>query len=355
MTQAKMTLPIGVVVRDPDGDHYVVEALLGKGESGAVYLVRQKTPPHTHFALKESITPTQQEREHFLFEGHLLQHLHHPALPHVYRIFDQSSLKRSYLLMDYIRGQNLEVLRQEQPDQRLSLPLALTLFASIVDALIYLHRQEPPILHRDIKPSNLIVPVGAQETILVDFGNAKHFVTGTATVLFQGASRYAAPEQYTGGTGPRTDVYGLAATLYALVTGSVPPSAISRLMGPDNDPLKPATQFTSTLSLGVSQALERALSLDSEKRFASVEAFWHEITAQALLPSEHLPLLLSNTVPPVSKGERGEEISSSWSNRPLVHRPSRRDLFLFGTLAIFLILLLGVVIVLRAGVLPLWP
>ncbi len=351
MTYAKMTLPIGVIVRDPHGDHYVVEAVLGTGESGAVYLVRQKVGAQAHFALKESITPTQQEREHFLFEGQILQHLHHPALPRVYRIFEHESLKRSYLLMDYIRGQNLDVLRQEQSDQRLPLSLVLTLLAPIADALMYLHRQEPPILHRDIKPSNIIVPVGAHKAVLVDFGTAKPFVAGTATVLFQGSSRYAAPEQYTGGTSPQTDTYGLAATLYTLLAGSAPPSAISRVMSPERDPLKPVIQLTPTVPVAVSHAIGRALSLKSEDRFATLETFWHEITTQAVPPSVPPPLLLPTTSSAHNEQERVDEIPSSKSNRPLAPRFWRRSLFLLVAFAILLILLLGVMIVLQAGIL----
>ena len=351
MTHAKMTLPIGVIVRDPDGDHYAVEALLGTGESGAVYLVRQKVGDQAHFALKESITPTQQEREHFLFEGHILQHLHHPALPRVYRIFEQESLKRSYLLMDYIRGQNLDVLRQEQRDQRLPLPLVLALLTPIANALMYLHRQEPPILHRDIKPSNIIVPVGAHEAVLVDFGTAKPFVAGTATVLFQGSSRYAAPEQYTGGTSPQTDMYGLAATLYTLLTGSAPPSAVSRVMSPERDPLKPVIQLTPTVPVAVSHAIGRALSLQSEERFATIEAFWHEITTQAIPPIEHQPLLISAASSAHTEQERADAMPSSGSDLPLAPRLWRRGLFLLVALALLLILLLGVMIVLRSGIL----
>ena len=351
MTYTKMMLPIGVIVRASDQDHYVVEAVLGTGESGAVYLVRQKVGAQTYFALKESITPTEQEREHFLFEGQLLQHLHHSALPRVYRIFEHGSLKRSYLLMDYVRGQNLDVLRQEQPDQRLPLSLVLTLLAPIADALMYLHQQEPPILHRDIKPSNIIVPVGAHEAVLVDFGTAKPFVAGTATVLFQGSSRYAAPEQYTGGTSPQTDIYGLAATIYTLLTGSAPPSAISRIMSPERDPLKPIIQLTPTVPIAVSHAIERALSLKNEDRFATLEMFWHELTAQSVPTSKHPPLLLSAASSAHSEQERADALPSSRLNRPYALHLWRHSLFLLVALAILLILLLCVMIVLRSGIL----
>jgi len=351
MTPAKMTLPIGVVVRDPGADHYIVEAVLGTGESGSVYLVRRKREPQTRFALKERITPTRQERRRFLFEGYLLKHLHHPALPRVYRIFEQDSLKRCYLLMDYIAGQNLEVLRQRQPEQRVPLSLVFTLLTPIADALMYLHRQDPPILHRDIKPSNIIVALGTQDTVLVDFGAAKHYVAGTPTVLFQGFSRYAAPEQYTGGTSPQTDLYGLAATLYTLLTGSPPPSAISRIMNTGSDPLKPVIERTPMVPVAVSLALGRALSLKSEDRFDTIEAFWHEITTAAVLPSERSPLQLSTASSAHTKQERADAMPSFRSHRPLAPRLWRHGLFLLGVLVLLLLLLLlGLILVLRAGV-----
>ena len=71
--------------------------------------------------------------------------------------------------MEYIKGKDLEVLRNEQPAKRFPLQSMLTLLEPIVDALIYLHQQEPPVLHRDIKPANIIVPLDGSTAALVDF------------------------------------------------------------------------------------------------------------------------------------------------------------------------------------------
>src|SRR6266566_5009197 len=158
-----MKLKLGATIRDPSGGRYVIEGLLGKGGFGAVYLVRERRDKRRQFALKEVINPNKQDRERFIFEGEILKRLYHRALPRVYRIFEHGKLKRVYMLMDYIKGKNLETLRKEQPEQRFSLSLVLSLMAPIVDALIYLHHQEPPIVHRDIKPENIIVPIGADE------------------------------------------------------------------------------------------------------------------------------------------------------------------------------------------------
>lgn len=345
MKQGKMTLPTGVTVRDPVGDHYVVKSVLNKEQTGAVYLVRQKSGTQAHFSLKEIITPTEREHRHFLFEGQILMQLSHPALPRVYRIFEHDSLKRVYLLMDYIQGKNLEVLRQQS--QRLPLPLVLTLLSPIADALTYLHQQEPPVLHRNVKPSNIIISNEAQQAILVDFGMAKLFSTGTTTGFFQGTLGYAAPEQYMGKTTPRTDVYGLAATLYALLTGSVPPSAVSRLRSLNSDPLKPVAQLAPDLPLEVTHALERALSIDTEHRYSTIEAFWHDMTTDAALSSERTPLLLTTPQPFIKKQEPESVLAPSRPSQPPPLHNRRYNLFLLIAFALLLILILGIMILLR--------
>ncbi len=343
MQQGQITLPIGVTVRDPDGGHYVVEAMLSKEQTGAVYLVRPKAELQKRFSLKEIITPTEQERKHFLLEGQLLRHLDHPSLPSVYRSFEHDSLKRVYLLMDYIQGQSLDALRAQHPDQRLPLPMIITLLSPIVDALIYLHQQDPPILHRNIKPTNIIIPANAHPPVLIDFGMAKLFVAGTTTGFYKGTLGYAAPEQYMGTTSPRTDVYGLAATFYAILTGTIPPSAVSRLRSPGRDPLKPAIQLVPSLPPAIDEALERALSINSEQRYPTVAAFWHDITTGASMSSN--PSLIA--APRTSTNELETVMPPPQLNQNRMPRRWSPLLFLLIALGLLLILLLGVILTLK--------
>ena len=281
MPQVPLRLPVGVTVRDPYGHQYVIEGLLGKGERDTVYLVRDRHFKQDVFALKEVIDPSPQDREHFIFEGTLLMGLQHQVLPHVYCVFEHEKLKRVYLLMEYIVGRDLESLRREQPEQRFSLPVALDLLAPIADALSYLHTQAPPIVHRDIKPANMIIPMGTKPTMLVNFGFAKHYHSdGTTALVRRGTPGYAAPEQYSSGTDPRTDIYALGATLYALVTGIVPPDAISRIIKYEGtEVLKPAHLLTPTIPEVVARAIDRSMSINVEKRFATVAEFWWALTA----------------------------------------------------------------------------
>lgn len=293
MQQEQLVLPRGVTIRGSNGERYVIEDLLGKGEIGAVYLVRGRHLPGALFALKEIINPNKQDRERFIFEAQVLKRLRHSALPHVYRIFENNKLRRVYILMDYIEGRNLEELRKEQPDSRFSLPLVVALMSPIVKALTYLHMQDPPIIHRDVKPANVIIPVGADESMLVDFGSAKEYIPGgIATVASRRTPGYAAPEQYGSGTGPRTDVYGLAATLYTLLTGNAPVDALSRTAlswNENSDPLKLASILAPSVPLPVAQALQQAMSLKTVDRFASVEEFWQEVTSHTIAQPVRIP------------------------------------------------------------------
>lgn len=185
--------------------------------------------------------------------------------------------------MDYIEGQDLEVMRKKQPDHRFPLHLVLALLTPIVGAISYLHHREPPIVHRDIKPANIVVPVKGGDAVLVDFGIAKEYTDdGTTTVIRHGSPGYAALEQYGGGTNTRTDVYGLGATLYTLLTGGVPVDALTRVTGSHGvDPLKPVHELVPELSIGVSNVISRALSIGRNDRYATVNDFWLELNAQA--------------------------------------------------------------------------
>src|SRR5437763_4992437 len=279
MRQEQTTLPVGATIRSPYGDRYVIEGFLGMGGFGAVYLVRDRRVKQHLFALKEVIDSNKRDRERFIFEAEILKRLEHRALPRVHQVFELDNPRRVYMLMDYIKGSDLETLREKQAEQRFSLPLVLVLMAPIVDALIYLHHQDPPIVHRDIKPENIIVPARGDEAVLVDFSIAKEYVEErTTTVIRHGSPGYAALEQYGSGTTPRTDIYGLAATIYTLLTGSIPPDAIARAIGSKGvDPLKPANVITPAVPKAVAAAIERAMSISSNDRFATVEEFWQEL------------------------------------------------------------------------------
>jgi len=287
-------LPLGSILRE----RYRIEGLLGKGGYGSVYLVRDLRVRGNLFALKETNSPNRKDQQRFLFEGELLKKLDHHALPRVYRVFDDDSHQRMYMLMDYIEGPNLEALRRQRPEKRFTLSQVLTVLAPVVEAAHFLHSQQPPILHRDIKPSNIIVPLSGDDTVLVDFGIAKEFVPdGTTTAFRTGSPGFAAPEQYSRGTSTRSDVYGLGATMYNLLTGTLPADALDRMTKTSSgepDPLVPAHTLAPSIPQSISKAIAQAMSLNSNDRFATIEQFWqafdaHEGWKPLRAPEDALP------------------------------------------------------------------
>jgi eukaryotic-like serine/threonine-protein kinase len=273
MEQIETAYPIGTLIQD----QYVIEGLLGRGGFSAVYMVKSQDTRAQHFALKELRTESKEERARLLFECEVLSRLDHPALPTVDHIFEDNN--RTYMLMEYIEGGNLETLRRQQPEQRFALSTVLALLAPVVDAVGYLHRQATPILHRDIKPANIIVAKGSGKTVLVDFGIAKeYYPDATTTAVRHCSPGYGAPEQYSGvGTDQRTDIYGLGATCYVLLTGSIPVDALQRatsLATKRVDPLVPANERVEAIPATVAHVLQRAMAIGNEQRFATVEEFW---------------------------------------------------------------------------------
>ncbi|HLG61385.1 MAG TPA: protein kinase [Ktedonosporobacter sp.] len=299
MQDERADFPPGKIIRA----RYIVEELLGKGGFGAVYRVRERRMSSNIFALKEVIDPNRQQRERFTFEGEILQRLDHPALPRVYQLFEDRKHHRLYMLMDYIEGVDLEQLRQQQPGKRFTLAEAMRIMAPIADALIYLHAQQPPVMHRDIKPANIIVSPLDDRAVLVDFGIAKEYdQEATTTAVRHCSPGYGAPEQYALGTNPRTDIYGLAATFYKLLTGQVPVDAfyrLTRLGSGANDPLEPVNMLIPTIPSSVADVLRRAMAINSNDRFASIEEFWQAL--QICTTELRVPDITIGTQEPVSQ------------------------------------------------------
>ncbi len=280
MQKVPAPLPVGTVIRG----RYLIEDLLGQGSSGAVYLVKDQHARDAQcnlFALKEVINSKQEERSRFALEGAVFRQLHHWSISRVYHVFNDDKQDRVYLLMEYIEGQDLETLRQQQPEKRFSWYEIMSIMAPIIAAVSYLHHQELPIIHRDIKPANLIVPKAEAGVVLVDYGIVKEFDPNTPTVTAHSCSlNYKAPEFYSSDSDRRIDIYGLGATFYTLLTGAVPPDALSRLAQLDSegiDPLKAVNEVVPTVPARVARAISQAMALQPSNRFSSVEQFWEAL------------------------------------------------------------------------------
>lgn len=297
----QQSLTSGTVLRD----RYEILGLIGQGGMGAVYKASDRRLPGRLCALKETWPPAGinaealvQAREQFLREASILARLDHPNLPKVSDYFalpssdaGEQSTSRDCLVMDYVPGPNLQQVTQEAHREGRFLDQAQVLgwMVQLCDALTYLHGQQPPVLHRDIKPANIkLTPDGRIK--LVDFGLVKPLDPEDPTTFTGlrgiGSLPYTPIEQYAGKQGhtdPRSDLYGLGATLYHLLTGRPPASAQERFLEPEV--LLPPRQANPAISAVVEQAVLKAMALHPKERPHSVAAWLHMLRGEADLPS----------------------------------------------------------------------
>jgi hypothetical protein len=260
-------------------NRYRIMGELGRGGMGAVYRAFDETLGQD-VALKENLSASPEAERQFRREATLLATLRHPNLP---RVIDHFVIPEQgqYLVMDYVAGPNAREVVEEMGGP-LEEADVLLWAREILDALSYLHTRNPAILHRDIKPSNVkVTPSG--KAVLVDFGLAKVHDESTGTT---GGARafthgFSPPEQYgLGRTDPRSDIYSVGATLYALLTGQNPTDSVERALG--KTALTPIRKHNANVSAPTAKAIERALQVKPDQRFATAAEF-----ARALpLPNE---------------------------------------------------------------------
>ncbi len=285
MQELQMTHEVGAILQD----RYVIEDLLGCGGFGAVYRARDERAEGKQVALKELRSQDTREKSRLFYECELLQRLHYVTLPSVEGVFEEDN--RVYMVMDYVEGPNLEILRKEQQEQRFAYAQVVKLVEPIIRAVEYLHQQEPPLMHRDIKPANIIVSSSGDTAALVDFGIAKEYQSeATTTAVRHCSPGYSAPEQYSSmGTNPRADIYGLGATCYTLLTGTVPVDALQRLTSiasRGEDTLKGVEEFAPEVPRVAARAIEKAMAIDSKKRFETADDFWGAFTGLVPMADE---------------------------------------------------------------------
>lgn len=274
---------------------YRLTNIEGQGGMGSVYRAEDLRLPGRLCAIKEvhpdpNASPTMraQAQSQFLQEASILAQLDHPNLPKVSDFFADNG--REYLVMDYVPGKDLKQLLDESraEGRLLDTELVLTWAEQIMDALAYLHQQNPPVLHRDIKPANIkLTPDNRIK--LVDFGLVKLLApddSRTITVVQgRGTALYTPLEQYGGDSGhtdARTDIYALGATFYHLLTDFPPPDAKTRFLNPSV--LRPPHLINKNVSLQVSEAILWAMEMHPDERPATIQQFRQALTGKGRRP-----------------------------------------------------------------------
>ncbi|MEG4852048.1 protein kinase [Microcoleus sp. B5-D4] len=251
------------------GGKYTLEQELGRGGFGITFRANHRYlgQPVVIKTLNESLRQQPNFAEFdrkFQDEARRLASCVHPNIVRVSDFFVEDG--QPYMVMDYIAGQNLgDVVGSNNP---LPENLAILYITQIGAALKAVHQKG--LLHRDVKPQNILLRQGTQEVVLIDFGIAREFTPGaTQSHTNMVSDGYAPPEQYfaQGKYTPATDVYGMAATLYTLLTAQVPVAAILRT----SQPMPSPRDLRPELSAAVSSAVMRGMTVEAQNRPATVD------------------------------------------------------------------------------------
>ncbi len=291
----------GILLRQ---DRYRVVRIIGHGGMGAVYEVIDETL-HSRLALKQFMRTEPALRLAFEREASLLANLRHTALPRVVDRFPEADSE--FLVMDYIEGDTL--LDLVNHTGALAHALVQNYAEQLFDVLDYLHTRMPIVIHRDIKPENIKISAAGQ-LYLLDFGIAKGsagvYITTSADKSVPALSAgYAPIEQFLNvETGPQSDLFSAAATLYHALTGQRPVPANERQQAVSNnhpDPLVTPQQLNSGLPPVLCQMLTQALSLRAADRPESAAAMRMQLMAagrSTAQPSGPAPTELGETIGP---------------------------------------------------------
>ncbi len=269
------------------GGKYKIERVLGQGGFGITYLATQTSlqrkvaikeffmkdfcsrDSHTMYMQSftvESAKQVEQYRKKFFKEAGNLSRLHHPNIISVIDVFEENGTV--YYSMPYYPGGSL----QEYVDTHgaLSETEAMKYIRQIAKALKYMHEEEH-ICHFDVKPANILLDDKAN-AVLIDFGISKnydesgHETTMTPVGMSDG---YAPIEQYQQNVeefSPVSDVYALGATLYFLLHGKRPVSAVQRAGGA-------ALLMSKGLSHEIKDIINVSMKLVKRERVHSVDVF----------------------------------------------------------------------------------
>ena len=230
---------------------YEVLDIVGRGGQGTV--LRALDVVHQRqVALKVKALPQNEDRKAALEEARVLFAVRpHPNLALLREDFVLGD--RYYLVMDWIEGQNLRQVLSAEGTPGLSPEQVLDYVRQAGEAVDHLHAHDPPVLHQDLKPANLI-RTSEGRIVLVDFGICSP--ARDIRIVAQGTPDYAAPELFTEGPSPSSDVFSLAATAYTLLTGAPPRP------GPPPEVADPA-------GATMLQAIRRGLAIDPARRPSS--------------------------------------------------------------------------------------
>lgn len=210
----------------------------------------------------------------FLNEANRIEQLQNPE--GIARIYDcVVENETGYVISEYVEGHTLKEILDS--GKKYSVKEARAFIKNILKGLSKVHHMN--IVHCDISPETIMV-TNSGEIKLLDFGATRYVTTANSKSLSIILKRgYAPEEQYRsrGVRGPWTDVYALAAVMYRMITGIVPPESVERVL---IDELKEPSKLGVSIPENIENALMNALNVYQEERTPSAEIFLKELNSQ---------------------------------------------------------------------------
>ncbi|WP_413171336.1 serine/threonine protein kinase [Anabaena azotica] len=271
------------------GGKYTIERQLRRGLFGITYLVRNQNSDRLVIKTLDGnsltfLSKPEQERLETMFwqEAIKLTRCQHPHIVRFTEPFKEA--ESSCLVMEYVDGVNLEERSQLQIPEE----LALVYIRQIGEALTLIH--ENKLIHGDVRPENIILRGGRPEAVLIDFDLAIDFDNELTTRRAkENANGFTPPELYTKTTKPTPacDIYSLAATLYVLLTGTIPVDAMLRKL--DHIHLPEPKEINPQVSDRVNKAILAGMKLNPQERPQSVKQWIDSLgsTAKATKQSNY--------------------------------------------------------------------
>lgn len=257
---------------------YEILTEIGHGGMSVVYLAMD-THLNKQWAVKEIRKKGSGKNDEIvvnslLAEANMMKRLDHPALPRIVDIIDNGVT--IYVVMDYIEGESLDKVLAEYGAQPEELVIGWT--KQLCDALTYLHSQKPPIIYRDMKPANVMLkPEGNIK--IIDFGIAREYKEQSlADTTVLGTKGYAPPEQYSGQTDARSDIFALGMTMHHLLTGVDPRSG---------EAYAPVRMWNPELSEGIEIIIDKCVQPAPENRYQNCEDLLYDLNHPELITKDY--------------------------------------------------------------------